>query len=93
MDLNALAPPLAHSINTSSHEKCFRLTRGLRVRLPDGPKTLAMSSSSLLFFGSLGTKVLCGYAIEEGWTLCVWNAKQVTRYIPPKPHLASGAAP
>ena len=49
MYLNAYAPPLTHSINTSSHEKCFRLTRGLRVRLPDGAKTLAMSSSSLLW--------------------------------------------
>jgi hypothetical protein len=46
---NAHAPSLTHSMNTSSHEKCFRLTRGLRVRLPDGAKTLAMSSSSLLW--------------------------------------------
>ena len=49
MYLNAHAPPLTHSINTSSHEKCFRLTRGLRVRLPDGAKTLGVSSSSLLW--------------------------------------------
>src|SRR5258707_6638738 len=49
MYLNAHAPPVTHSINTSSHEKCFRLTRGLRVRLPDGAKTLGVSSSSLLW--------------------------------------------
>jgi len=48
MYLNAYVPPLTHSINASSHEKCFRLTRALRAHLPDGAKTLAMSSSSLL---------------------------------------------
>jgi len=49
MYLNVHAPPLTHSINRSSHENCFRLTRGLRVHLPNGAKTLAMSSSSLLW--------------------------------------------
>jgi hypothetical protein len=59
MHLNAHALPLTHSINTSSHEQCFRLVRDLRVRLPDGAKTLAMSSSSLLWQSQHGILLPC----------------------------------